>query len=85
MVADVLPQVVLVDHLAEVGADLLGGGDGWSGPRLEAVPEGVEVAVGAHTGVPVHEPGAAEALKALKDEEASIGLVVLQVVGRIQT
>ena len=61
-VADVAGEVVLLDHLAHVVQDLVGGGDRRAGPRLEAIAEGVEVAVGADAGIAVGEPRAAEAL-----------------------
>ena len=47
VVADVAAEVVLVDHLAHVLQDLGRGRDRRAGPGLEAVAEGVEVAVGA--------------------------------------
>ena len=46
-IADVAGEVVLLDHLAHVLADLVCGGDRRPDPGLEAVAEGVEVAVGA--------------------------------------
>ena len=49
-VADVAAEIVLVDDLAQVAEDLGGGRDRRAGPRLEAVAEGVEVAVGADAG-----------------------------------
>ena len=63
VVADVPAEVVLLDHLAHVLEDLVGRGDRRAGPRLEPVPEGVEVAVGADAGIAVRQPGAAEALQ----------------------
>ena len=50
-VADVLRQIVLLDHFTDVRQDLLGRGDGWSGPGLEAIAEGVKIAIGADTGI----------------------------------
>src|SRR5439155_11913942 len=48
-IADVGRQVVLVDDLAHVTEDLCRGRDRCTGPRLEAVAESVEIAVGADT------------------------------------
>lgn len=61
-VADMAGEVVLGDHLAHVAQDFLGGRDRRPGPGLEAIAEGVEVAVGADAGVAVRAPGAAEPL-----------------------
>jgi hypothetical protein len=80
-VADVPAEVVLLDHLAHVGQDLVGGGDRLAGPRLEAIAEGVEVAVGADAGILVGQPGAAETLLRFQDDEAAIGHLVGQVIG----
>ena len=80
-VADVLVEVVLVDHLAHVLQDLVGGGDGCAGPRLEAVPERVQVGVAADARVLVEEPGATEALHPLEDDERLLRALLLQVVG----
>ena len=56
--------------------DLVGGGDRRAGPRLEAVAEGVEVAVGADAGIAVRAPGAAEALLRLEHDEARAGALL---------
>ncbi len=78
-------EVVLVDHLAHVGEDLVGGGDRLADPRLEAVAERVEIAVGADAGILVGQPGAAEALELLEHDERLLGALVLQVVRRADT
>ena len=44
-IADVAREVVLLDHLAYVGEDFLAAGDRRANPGLEAVAEGVKVAV----------------------------------------
>ncbi len=80
-VADMGAEIVLVDHFAEVLEDLIGRGDRHTGPRLEAVAEGVEVAVGANARVAVHPPGAAEAIEPLQHYEACAGALFRQVVG----
>ena len=81
VVADVRLEVVLVDHLAEVLEDLLGAGDGRAEPRLEAVAEGEEVAVGADARVAVRPPGAAEAVEGVEQHEAGARPLLLQVDG----
>ena len=61
-VADMPAEVVLVDDLAHVVQDLGCGRDRRAGPGLEAIAEGVEVAVRADARIAVRDPGAAEAL-----------------------
>ncbi len=80
-IADVAVKVVLLDHLAHVFADLVRGGDRRADPGLEAVAEGVEVAVGADAGILVGQPGAAEALQRVQHHEALAGRLLGQVVG----
>ena len=59
-VANMRPEVVLVDDFAHVCEDFCGGRDRRGGPGLEAVAEGVEVAVRADARIFVGNPGAAE-------------------------
>ena len=80
VVADVAIEVVLPDHLAHVGEDLVGGGDRRSDPRLEPIAERVQVAVGTDAGVLVRQPRPAEALELLEDDERLLRVLVLQVV-----
>ncbi len=80
-IADVVVEIVLLDHLAHVFQDLFGAGDGRAGPGLEAVAEGVEVAVGADAGILVGAPGAAKGFLGLQDHEALAGALGLQVIG----
>ena len=80
-VADVAVDVVVVDHLTHVREDLLAGGDGRTGPGLEPVPEGVEVAVGTDTGKGVRLPGAPEVVHRLEDHVRLVGTLLLEVVG----
>ncbi len=70
LVLNVTGQIMVVDDLAHIGQDLFGRGDGRALPRLEAVAEGVEVAVGSDARIAVGMPGAAEALLALQHREA---------------
>ena len=69
-VADSLAEAGVLDHLAHVLQDLGGGRDRRAGPGLEAVAEGVEIAVGADAGVAVRDPGAAEGVLRLEHQEA---------------
>ena len=80
-VADVAGEIVLLDHLAHVGEDLGGGGDRRTPPRLEAIAEGVEVAVGADAGIAVRPPGAAEALLHVEHDEGLAGTLLGEVIG----
>ena len=80
-IADVRAEIVLLDHLAHVGQDLGRGRDRRAGPGLEAIAEGVEVAVGADAGIAVGQPGAAEALLRFQHDEARAGALLGQVIG----
>ncbi len=80
-VADMLAEIVLGDDLAHVGEDFGCGRDRRADPRLEAVAEGMEIAVGADAGIAMREPGAAEALLALQDDEARIRKLLCQLIG----
>src|SRR5712664_2909642 len=50
-VADMPSKIVLFDDVAHVGHDFRGGCDRRADPRLEAVAEGMEIAVGADAGI----------------------------------
>src|SRR5690606_34382501 len=80
-VANVTGEVVLVDHLAHVGENLLGGGDRLAHPGLEAIAEGEEVGVGPDPGIPVGSPGTAEPVLGLEHDEALAGAAMAQVPG----
>jgi len=80
-VADVAREPVLLDHLAHVLQDLLGRCDRCAGPGLEAVAEGVEVAVRADAREAVRAPGAAEVLLRLEHHERLARALPRQVVG----
>ena len=81
-VVNVLFQIVLIQDFTEISTNLIGGGNGAAGPRLEAIPEGVEIAVGTNTGISVHVPGAAEALVRFVDCECRSRPLRLQVIRR---
>ena len=80
-VADVSGEIVLLDHVAHVLLDLGRGRDRRRGPRLEAVAEGVQVAVGADAGIFVRQPGAAKALLRLQHDKAGVGALLGEVPG----
>ena len=80
-VADMRAEVVLVDDLAHVFQDFRCRRDRRGGPGLEAVAEGVEVAVGADARIVVRDPGAAEAFLRFEHDEAGAGALVGEVVG----
>src|SRR5215831_14888287 len=84
-VADVPRKAVLVDNLAHVAQDLFRCGDRGAGPRLEAVAEGVEVAVGADAGIAMRAPSAAKAFLLLEHDKARTAALVRQVIGAADT
>ena len=73
LVADVSGDIVVLDHLAHIGADFFGGRDRRPDPGLEAVAEGVEIAVRADARIFMRPPGAAKGLLRLQDDEARAG------------
>ncbi|MCU0888139.1 MAG: hypothetical protein MUC64_09015 [Rubritepida sp.] len=81
LVADVRGEAVVLDHLAQVFQDFRRARDRRADPGLEAVAEGVEVAVRADAGVFVRPPGAAEARLAFQHDEALAWHLRRQVVG----
>ena len=78
-------EVVVLDHLAHVGQDLLGRGDRLACPRLEAIAEGIEVAVGANPRIAMGEPRAAEALLRLQHDKARARALLTEMVGAAHT
>ena len=80
-VADVGREIVLLDHIAHVIADLRRHGDRRPDPGLEAIAEGVEIAVGADARKPVAEPCAAKRILRLEDHIAAVRALGLQVIG----
>jgi hypothetical protein len=81
VVADVFCEIVLFDHLAHIGADFVGGRDGRADPRLEAVAEGVEVAVGANARIFVGPPRSAKCLLLFQHDESGPGHLLGEVMG----
>src|SRR5204863_826637 len=53
-----------------------------TGPRLEAVAEGVEVAVRANAGITMGDPGSAKTLLSLQHDVAHVRALLDHVVGR---
>jgi hypothetical protein len=51
VISDVRAEMVLVDDLAHVPEDLGRRRDRRAGPRLEAIAEGIQIAVGADAGI----------------------------------
>ena len=80
-IADVRAEIVLVDDFAHVAQDLGCRRDRRAGPRLEAIAEGVEIAVGPDARIAVGEPGAAEAFLRFEDDEARPGTLLGEVIG----
>jgi hypothetical protein len=80
-VANVAGEVVLVDDLVHVAQNLGGGGDGRARPGLEAVAEGIEVAIGADAGEAMGDPGPPEAALRVEHDEAGARTLPGEVVG----
>src|SRR3569833_1335803 len=76
LVADMAAEIVVLDHLAHIGQNFLGSRDRRPDPRLEAVAECVQVAVGADTGIAMRSPGPAKALLAFQYDEALVRQVL---------
>ena len=82
LVADVAAEIVFLDHFAHVFQDLGGARDRRAGPRLEAVAEGVQVAVGSDSGIAMRAPGAAEGLLGFQRDEARSRALLGEMIGR---
>ena len=80
-VADMRAEVVLVDDFAHVAQDLRCRRDRRAGPGLEAIAEGIEVAVGADARIAVGEPRAAEVFQRFENDEARAGALLGEVIG----
>src|SRR5208283_5729896 len=80
-IADVRSEIVLLDHLTDVAQDLARRGDRRTRPWLEAIAEGVQVAVGADARVAVREPRAAETFLRFEHQKARPGTLPGQVIG----
>ena len=80
-VSNVSGEVVLVDHLAHVFQDLSSRGDGRTRPRLEAVAERIEIAIGANAGIAMSMPSTAKGVLCLEHHKASIRTLLSEVVG----
>jgi len=81
LIADVRGEIVLLDHVAHVFQDFLGACDRRCRPRLEAVAEGVQVAVGANAGIAVGGPGATKRLLGFQCDEARARALRGEVIG----
>src|SRR6185437_9170741 len=84
-VADMRAEAVFLDDLTHVFQDLGGRRDGRAGPGLEAIAEGVEVAVRPDARIFVRDPGAAEALLRFQHDEAGARALGGEVVGPTHT
>ena len=84
-IADVPAQVVLFDHLAHVAHDLGGRRNRSASPWLEAITEGVQVAVGTDARIAMGEPRAAEAHLRFQNDEARPRALLRQVIGTPDT
>ena len=80
-VADMRLKPVFGDHLAHIAANFGGGRDRRRGPGLEAIAEGVQVAVGADAGIAVGQPGAAKAFLGFEHDKTCTGQLRGQVIG----
>src|SRR5579871_7034700 len=78
-IPDVPAEIVLRNHIAHVAQDFTGRRDRCPRPGLEAVAEGVEVAVGADAGIAMREPGPAEILECIDHHEPRAGTLLRQV------
>src|SRR5262249_21773207 len=81
LVADVLGEIVFLDHFAHVAENFLGGRDRRTDPRLEAVAGGMENAVGAGAGGAMGGPGAPKTVLVFGNDEAGAGQLLGQVIG----
>src|SRR5216683_4505520 len=79
-IADMRAEAVLVDDFAHIAEDLGSRRDRCARPRLKAIAEGVEVAVGPDARITVGEPSAAEAFLRFEDDKARPRALLGQVI-----
>src|SRR3954451_2964387 len=77
-----LSEPVLLDDLTHIAENFLGRRDRRAGPWLEAVTEGVQVAVGTDAGIAMRRPGAAEGVLRFKNHKARVRTLPGQVIRR---
>ena len=82
LVADVAGEIVLLDHVAHIFEDLGRTCDRRRGPRLEAVAERMQVAVGPDARIAVRAPGAAKGLLGFKCDETRARTLRREMIGR---
>src|SRR5262245_37559090 len=81
-VADMWAEFVLIDDFAHVAEDIGCSSDRGTGPWLEAITEGIQIAVGADARKAVREPGTPEARLGLEDHKARPRTLCGEVIGR---
>ena len=81
LIADMAAEIVFLDHLAHIFENLRRRRDRRAGPRLEAVAEGMKVAVGADAGITVRPPGPAKALLGFEHDKTRPRTLPGQMVG----
>jgi len=77
-ITDVAAEIVLVDDFAYVVEDLGSGCDWCTGPWLEAIAEGVKIAIRPDAGIAVGEPGTTKAFLRLEDDKARPGALLVR-------
>jgi hypothetical protein len=80
MVTDVAADIVLLDDFAHVVEDLSSGCDWRTGPWLEAIAEGVKVAIRPNAGIAMGEPCTTKAFLRLEDDKARPGALLREVI-----
>ena len=81
LVADVRPQLFVLNGRCKVVQDLLARGNGLALPGLEVIAKRKEVAVRACAGVFVNQPGAPGGLHGIHDEKAPLRAMLAQQCG----
>src|SRR6266849_9366921 len=81
-IADVMAEIVFLDHLAHIAENLRGSRDRGAGPWLEPVAESMQVAVGPDSGIAVGSPGSAETRLRFEHDKTCPRTLLGQMVGR---
>src|SRR5262245_46111870 len=72
-VSDVASQIIVLDQLSHIIENLACGRERSTGPGLEAIAEGVQVAVRPDPGIAMGQPGATKTVLSLEHDKRFMG------------
>ena len=81
-IPDMAGKIILRDHFAHIAKDFLGGRDGRTTPRFEAIAEGMEITIRTNAGIFMRPPCAPEGLLGFQHHKTLIWALCCQMIGR---